>query len=219
MRAAPSSLRLGRREQTKARNRAVLLAAAHKVFAELGYEAASVRDIVRATDLSVGTFYQYFRDKDEAFAAVAEEALAGLRARLRAVRRDRTQRFEDRVFEAYRAFFEFVVEERPLFEVLERNQRRLREDVDEPNLALAIRELQEDLLPDLAPAVKRGVDPDYLAAAMIGTGLVVARRMLARGENDPRAAAHFCTEFSLHGLTGASTSSASPAATTRRRTA
>src|SRR2546426_11957709 len=40
---------LGKREQTKARNRAVILAAARKVFGALGYEATTVRDIIRAT--------------------------------------------------------------------------------------------------------------------------------------------------------------------------
>jgi len=125
MQRGTRGVRLGKREQTKARNRAVILAAARKVFARLGHEAATVRDIVRATDLSVGTFYEYFRDKDEAFVAVAEEATAGLRQRLRTERRDRSHSFEERVFRAYLAFFEFVVEERPLFDVLERNLTHL----------------------------------------------------------------------------------------------
>src|SRR5436305_11785475 len=73
---------LGKREQTKARNRAVILAAARKIFGELGYDATTVRDVIRATDLSVGTFYEYFRDKEEVFAAVAEDAWGALRARL-----------------------------------------------------------------------------------------------------------------------------------------
>ena len=49
----------GRRARTKARNREAILAAARQVFAELGYEAASVRDIIRRTDLASGTFYNY----------------------------------------------------------------------------------------------------------------------------------------------------------------
>ena len=42
--------RSGRREQNKAENRTALLKAARAVFAEMGYGAASVRDIVRRTD-------------------------------------------------------------------------------------------------------------------------------------------------------------------------
>src|SRR2546423_15545692 len=110
--------RLGKREQTKARNRAVILAAARKVFGTLGYQAASVRDVVRATDLSVGTFYEYFRDKQAIFAAVAEEAWTGVRGRLRAVRRDPRLPVTDRVRLAHLAYFQFVVQHSHRFYVL-----------------------------------------------------------------------------------------------------
>ena len=65
--------RSGRREQNKAENRTALLKAARAVFAEMGSGAASVRDIVRRTDLASGTFYNYFKDKDEIFEAVVGE--------------------------------------------------------------------------------------------------------------------------------------------------
>src|SRR5439155_17915667 len=64
----------GRREERKAENRAKLLAAARKVFAEKGLGAATARDIVRETDLATGTFYNYFRDKEDVFRALLEDA-------------------------------------------------------------------------------------------------------------------------------------------------
>ena len=45
----------GKREQTKLANRQAILDAARAVFRELGYEVATVRDIIRRTGLSVGT--------------------------------------------------------------------------------------------------------------------------------------------------------------------
>jgi AcrR family transcriptional regulator len=204
-RSAGAGVRLGKREQTKARNRAIVLAAARKVFAQLGYEAATVRDIVRATDLAVGTFYQYFRDKDEVFLAVAEEAIAGVRQRLRAVRRDRSHPFEERTLAAYLAFFEFVVEERALFDVLERNLANLHAHDPHERIGLAVQELREDFMPDLVAGTYAPEDIDYLAGAMIGIGLMVARQMLARPTADPGEAARFCTRFTLAALTSAST--------------
>src|ERR1019366_10095935 len=59
-RAGAEAVLGGRREQTKAQNRATILHAAREVFAELGYDAAGVRDISRRTDLASGTFYNYF---------------------------------------------------------------------------------------------------------------------------------------------------------------
>jgi AcrR family transcriptional regulator len=59
--------------RTRRRNRAALLKAARSVFAEMGYGAAGVRDIVRRTDLASGTFYNYFKDKAGIFEAVVRE--------------------------------------------------------------------------------------------------------------------------------------------------
>ena len=78
---------VGRRERTKAANRAAILAAARDVFAEDGYDAAGVRDIIRRTDLASGTFYNYFPDKDAIFRALVEETGAEARRRVRAARR------------------------------------------------------------------------------------------------------------------------------------
>ena len=42
-------LPVGKREQTKVQNRQAILDAAREVFGELGYEACTVRDIIRRT--------------------------------------------------------------------------------------------------------------------------------------------------------------------------
>ena len=76
----------GRREATKERNRAAIVAAGREVFAELGYGAASVRDVIRRTGLAAGTFYNYFPDKESVFRAVLDESTRQLRTRLRAAR-------------------------------------------------------------------------------------------------------------------------------------
>jgi AcrR family transcriptional regulator len=200
--ASPS----GRRERTKARNRAAILAAAREVFGRLGYEAATVRDVVRATDLSVGTFYEYFRDKDEVFLAVACEAVESLNARLRAERRNRRRGFAERVHRAYLAFFEFVVEERALFAVMERNVEHLPASARDDDERRAVDELRDDLAPDLEASTRGEEEVDFVASAMIGSGLAVARRLLDRAPKNHAAAAaraaQFCTDFTLAGLAG-----------------
>ena len=81
-----TALATGRRERTKAANRAALIEAARDAFGELGYEAAGVRDIVRRTELASGTFYNYFADKEAVFRAVVEATGAEARRRVRAAR-------------------------------------------------------------------------------------------------------------------------------------
>ena len=54
-----------------ARTRARLMDAAVRVFARVGFEAASVNEIAQAADVANGTFYLHFKDKDEIVTAVA----------------------------------------------------------------------------------------------------------------------------------------------------
>src|ERR671928_2120009 len=114
MTSTASEAGAGRREERKAQNRTKLLEAARKVFAEKGLGEATARDIVRETDLASGTFYNYFRDKEDAFRALLEEMAERSRAIVRAQRREPGRSVEERVAGAYRAYFEWVVEEREL---------------------------------------------------------------------------------------------------------
>src|SRR3954465_6039512 len=95
----------GRREERKAQNRQKLLEAARKVFAEKGYGEATARDIVRETDLASGTFYNYFADKQDALMALLDEMGEKGRALVREQRQDTTLSLEERVANAYRAYF------------------------------------------------------------------------------------------------------------------
>ena len=102
--------RPGRRERSKAANRQAILDAARRVFAQLGYEAASVRDIIRGTDLASGTFYNYFKSKEEVFEALADDGARRFKPVLRA-QRDRATSFEDYIHGAVHAYFSFLVNE------------------------------------------------------------------------------------------------------------
>jgi len=78
----PRAASPGKREQTKVQNRQLILDAARQVFAEIGYGAATVRDIIRATPLASGTFYNYFKSKEEVYQAIRDEVALAIRPRL-----------------------------------------------------------------------------------------------------------------------------------------
>lgn len=59
--------------QKKDAKRTAMMQAAVRVFAEKGYHAATIRDIVQAADVAVGTFYFYFPDKETLFVYLYEE--------------------------------------------------------------------------------------------------------------------------------------------------
>ncbi|HEX7322143.1 MAG TPA: TetR/AcrR family transcriptional regulator [Mycobacterium sp.] len=57
-----------------ARTRAGLIAAARKVFERDGYVDVKLADITKAARCATGSFYTYFANKEEIFAAVLEQA-------------------------------------------------------------------------------------------------------------------------------------------------
>ena len=100
MSAVGRELEAGARQRR--RTAAAILDAAREVFAELGYDAAGVRDVIRRTELASGTFYNYFPDKEAVFRAVVDESAQEVRRRLRAVRATAAT-LEEFVGDAYRA--------------------------------------------------------------------------------------------------------------------
>ena len=189
----------GRRERTKAANRAAILAAAREVFAEEGYGAASVSDIVRRTDLASGTFYNYFPDKDAIFVALISEAAEEARRRVRAARRSaRTAR--DFVDGGYRAFFEFIVEDPERFAFMRRNLETMSNRFGQTVLPAGTEELAERLRAAIEAGHIPPVDVDYCAHAMVAVGLELGARLAERDPPDVDGATAFASSLFLGAL-------------------
>jgi AcrR family transcriptional regulator len=196
----PPEAGLGRREERKAQNRAKLLLAARKVFAEKGYGEATARDIVRQTDLATGTFYNYFNDKQDAFMALLDEMSEKGRALVRAQRQEPDRSLEERVANAYRAYFEWAVEEHDLFEVFRRNAGVIALMPDREPFELGINELVEDLTEWAAAGDLPPGDFEYLATAGVGIGFQVATHLVDRDPPDVEGATRFCTRMFMGGV-------------------
>jgi AcrR family transcriptional regulator len=196
--AAPASL--GRRERTKAANRAAILDAARDVFAEHGYEGAAVRHIVARTALAPGTFYNYFPDKESIFRALVNESIARVREELRIARRQATN-LDDFVGGAYRAYFEAMADDPTMFQLMRRNAGTIRAMLDDPVLAAGVGELLEDLEQAIDEGELPPLDARYMARAMAGAGLEIAMEMFDRpGSPDVNGAADFATALFLGGI-------------------
>jgi len=190
----------GRREQTKAANRAAILAAAREVFGQLGYGAASVRDIIRGTGLAAGTFYNYFPDKESIFRAVLEDAGMEARGRVRAARQAAR---DPRTFVegSYRAYFEWIVEDPSTVALLARNAGAIRTEFDDLVTPLGVAELEEDLRAGVAAGLlPADFDVEYGAHSMVAVGLTLGERLIERDPPDVDGATAFATELFLAGL-------------------
>lgn len=70
--------RLNRRQAAKVRTRQKVMEAARALFAQRGYEPATIRDIAKGAGMSTGAVFANFQDKAELFEAVLAEDMARL---------------------------------------------------------------------------------------------------------------------------------------------
>lgn len=186
----------GKREATKAANRAAILEAARAVFAELGYGQASIRDIIRRTDLASGTFYNYFPDKESVLRALVDEITDEARARVHEARMAATT-LEGFVSGGFRAYFELLAEDPDTVALMRRNSGTIRAMFDEPALGAGIEELRADLETAVTQGRIPPHDADLMAVAMVGAGVEIGLRMLERDPPDVERAVAFVTDVFL----------------------
>jgi AcrR family transcriptional regulator len=95
---------LTRRDVARSQRERILAAVAEAV-AEEGYQGARVTDVIARAGVSRKTFYEHFADKEEAFLAAYDRALAQLMA-ITQEAFDGPEEWPDRAREALRAFLD-----------------------------------------------------------------------------------------------------------------
>jgi AcrR family transcriptional regulator len=188
----------GKRERAKAANREAILTAAKRVFAQIGYGAATVRDIIRATDLASGTFYNYFRSKEEVFEALADDSAMRFRPVLHAAYESSTD-FPDFVRKAILGYFQFLRDEHASGAV-PIGERGPHVRTDTPQMMTVYEEIKTSIEDAIAHGKAPPVDADYLASACIGLSRELGEAMLKREPPDVENAAAFAASIVLGGL-------------------
>ncbi len=105
-----------RKQREKLERRQVILDTAQRLFVEQGAEKLNIRDVANAVELSVGTIYLYFKDKNELLFAIQNQAFDRL-----------TQEFDaassvphpaDRLIAMNQQYLAFAFEHPELYELL-----------------------------------------------------------------------------------------------------
>ena len=133
----------GKRAVTREQNRRQILDAARSVFAERGYGATTVRHIIRATPLASGTFYNYFKSKEEVFQAIRDETALAMRPALREARR-KSETAEEFIAHAFDSFFSHVAGN-PGEAASVKRDHAPPVRVDTPEIVAGFKELREDI--------------------------------------------------------------------------
>lgn len=203
MRTSDNGLALdGKRARMKAANRQAILDAARLVFARMGYNATNVRDIIRETQLAAGTFYNYFKSKEEVFEALASSSAERFRPHLKTVREE-SGSFEDFIRGAYRAYFQFVKDENadPVPTGVP-NVALFGVRADTPEMQAVFEEIRTYIEAMLVDVPALDIDTEYLTAAAIGIARDLGDHMLQRNPVDVDGTTEFAANLFLTGIMG-----------------
>lgn len=115
--AADAAPRLNRRQAAKIRTRQKVLEAARSLFAERGYEPATIRDIAKGAGMSTGAVFANFQDKAELFEAVLTEDMTRL-AEVVEAGAPADEPIRQRLAAALNAGYQSSLDQLPLFQAI-----------------------------------------------------------------------------------------------------
>ena len=78
-----------RKKRERERRRQQIIVAAKRVFSEKGFSKTTMEDIAKEAELSPGTLYLYFKNKDELYASLSLRILQYLNIRLEDVKKEK----------------------------------------------------------------------------------------------------------------------------------
>lgn len=176
-----------------------LLEAAEEVFAEQGFYRASISEITRRAGVAQGTFYIYFKAKEDIFRELVRQLSHDLRRELQeAVAAIVDRRDAERV--GFETFLRFVLRRRNLYTVM-----RECEFVDPDLYRWYYERLAEGYVRGLRQGIARGqirpLHPEALAYALMGAFQMVGMRWpLWHGRMPPEEVVETVISFILHGI-------------------
>lgn len=104
-----------RQERERERRRQQILAATKRVCTSKGFSRTTVKDVANEAELSPGTIYIYFKNKDELYAALSIRVLKHLNIRLRRARERSDLTFDQRLEAVKKALLEVYEIDPPIF--------------------------------------------------------------------------------------------------------
>ena len=193
---------LSKREKNKKNNRSIIIKAGIEIFLKKGISQTTVRDIIRNTDLASGTFYNYFKSKEEVLIAALDESAIEIGQELRA-RRKKAKNLEEFVYSQIRPFFDFARDHSELFMIMSSNLNDVQAfSVETPMMTLELESLKEDIIIGIEEKILPDVDPDYFCSVIQsvteGIAFTLVRKSMSNKDID--FAVKFCTNFIVAGI-------------------
>ena len=95
-----------RKQRERERRRQQIIVAAKRVFSEKGFSKTTMEDIAREAELSPGTLYLYFKNKDELYASLSLRILQYMNIRLGDVKKEKDSNPEQKIASIKEALYD-----------------------------------------------------------------------------------------------------------------
>jgi AcrR family transcriptional regulator len=194
-------------EVRKEARRRLLLDAATKLFGKYGYHGTTVPMIVAEAGSSTGSFYMYFKNKEEAFNAALEEIGNAIEELLEAVTRSQPDVLK-RISEGLEAACMFLAQKPEQARILIAESWSISPRLGKTRRAMvAQQEEQLRRMLESAPAIFAADNPGVAARCIVGAALETLTRWLEDNPNSRMSAsevARTVAQFNTRALKRAS---------------
>jgi len=150
------------------------------LFSQRGYHNTQVMDVVRAANISAGTFYNYFKDKRELYERITRENFDAFRLSLLEIRRpvniwDRREQ-RDKLHASFSALFDFVKANPQLLTIMLRGGYGVDESFDIitwGSFSTFADDLAEDIQAWLDEGIIEKINPHLFGHAVVGMAMQI----------------------------------------------
>ncbi len=179
--------------------RAAILERAHQVFKETGYFGTSISEVTRRCGISIGNFYQYFKNKEQVFLELNDLILSRFMNRAETLSSERRS-FEERLEEAVQLLYEHERENFAFHRILGESEL-----LDRVTIAYyeAIARPYRDFFRREAQAGNiRAFDPNMVAYGLIGICSFHSMDWDEKAKTSSHDVVRLIANLILHGISG-----------------
>lgn len=191
-----------KRETTRAANMERIEAAAWSIFATVGLDGATIRDIVDGSGVSAGSFYNYYRTREAVFDVLVARLLGRVRT-CTGEARARADTLGDMLRLSFRAFLDMLSSVEGAARFCELNQHHIRARLYSMD---DMRGLLHDLEADLRRLMPGAAMPErelqLIASIVVATGTEALFLTFGDDEFDSGRTADFVTRLMTRGIDG-----------------
>tara|TARA_B000000477_G_scaffold53540_1_gene45067 strand:- start:157 stop:774 length:618 start_codon:yes stop_codon:yes gene_type:complete len=192
-----------KRELTKSNNRSLIITSGVNVFVEKGVAEATVRDIIRLTGLASGTFYNYFKSKEEVLVAIFDDFASEIGENIRSNKHAVPKDFESFLRIKISTFLNYINNKPEMYLIMSNNHNLVTNfSINTPQIILEIDYLKEEVMEGIKEGVFPKIDVDLFALVTRPVVDSLAQEMILQKKLSVEECTERCVNFLLKGFLG-----------------